>query len=253
MPTLLDAARRLAPHRIHLFALHAGHFLDPLVSEHWRRLRGDETASAPATLRVAHEILPSRLDSLKAGIYFPVPIGRDLEAGGDLEALLGRYHYDFVEVDEDGTWWWRGSRVAERTRRFFLEHLSYEAEVERYAFEYRVHDGWWDRGYLDCRTPPLVARRLTLDDGALRVELENDRSDGVDPSSFRFDVRERLLCRTHRFGEVALSDWLRFSLLRGMSEDGSHLSLAGENGEERSVVPLSWPPEASGAAEPAEP
>lgn len=249
MPTLLEAARRLVSHRIHLFVLHAGHFLDPLVGEHWQRLAEDETASAPATLRVANEVLPVRLPSLGAGIYFPVPLGRDLEAGKDLEDLLERYHYDFIEVDEDRVWWWRGNRVAPRTRKFFLEHLTYQAEVERYTFEYRVHDGWWDRGYLDCRTPPLVARTLSLEGGTLRVELDGGQGDRVDPSTFRFDERERLLCRTALHGEVALSDWLRFSLLRGMSEDGSSLTLAGSDGEERTTVPLAWPPGTGGTAE----
>jgi hypothetical protein len=252
LPTLAAGARRLAPHGIHLFVLHEGHFLDPLVEEHRLRLAESPAVSAAATLRVVSEVLPARLPDLATGIYFPVPLGRDLEKGGELTALLERYHYDFIEVDEDREWWWRGQRVASRTRRFFHEHLAWEPEVERYFFEYQVNEGWWDKCYLDCRTPPLVARTLAVAGGEVRVELDNGRGDRVDPASFRLDQRERLLCRTALFGEVTLSDALRFSVLRGLADDGSCLVLTGGKGEERMTVPLAWPVDARPPASPGE-
>lgn len=253
MTTLLDGARRLAPHRIHLFVLHDDHFLDPLVPQQWQRLRGAAEASAPATVRAASEILPSHLAELRPGIYFPAPLGRDLDRGAAFEELLERYHYDLIEVDDDGQWWWRGRRLAQRTHAFFLQHLAWEPAVERYFIEYRVHDHWWDKCYLDCRTTPVVARTLSCEGGEIRLELNTGQSDRADPGSFRLDGRERLLCSSERHGEVALSDWLRFRLLRGLSDDGRTLRLgaegSGTEGEALTVV-LNWPENAPDTRQP---
>ena len=112
-------------------------------------------------------------------IFFPVPMARALaqrgervgedEGEGEAEgaardaeerAIVDRFHYDLIQVDAEQRWSWRGRPVGERARRFFLEHVRWFPRVARWGFEYKVHDGWWDKSYLDAEVTPLLAIRL---------------------------------------------------------------------------------------------
>ena len=84
---ILDAARRFAPHGVHLFFKHGAHFHDPLVPAQWKALAGEPALDDATVRRVVLEELSSRLPGLSRGIYSPVPIARGVEAGQSIDAL----------------------------------------------------------------------------------------------------------------------------------------------------------------------
>lgn len=158
-----------------------------------------------------------------------------------LAVVLDRFHYDMIEVDEDQRWTWRGQPVAERTRRFFLEHLGWQPAIGRFFFEFQVHAKWWDKSYLDAVVTPLVAVQTKQVEGGAAVEISTSsgQRDLLALETFRLDVRERLFCRTQSMGEVMFSDALRFRLLSTASEDLKRITVAGRE------WPLRWPADAS--------
>lgn len=261
MDDLIDAARALEPHDVYLLFSHDAHFLNPLVPDEWRRLRNSTIPQDPGILEVANGLLPSRLPGLPKGIYFPAPIARALAppagggetssagalgedlAGDGLVAILDRFHYEMIQVDEDQEWSWRGRPVAERTRRFFLEHLGWQPAIGRYFFEFKIHDRWWDKSYLDAVITPLLGVQLRevepspgeSEEGALEITTQCGHRDLLDLDGFRLDRRERLFCACQRLGEVLFSDTLRFRLLSGASEDLRSIAVAGR------ACPLRWP------------
>jgi len=185
-------------------------------------------------LEVVHG-LRSSLEPIAKGIYSPVPIARGLEAGEALDDLLERFRYEMIVVDENQEWWWQGRPVATKPRKFFLEHLAYESDIDVYYFEYRVNDDWWDKSYFDAIVTPMIARTLEEHEGEAVVALNNGEEDCLDLESLRLDERERLFARTLRNGEALFSDSLRFSILKSVSEDCQSVQIAG--GRRR----LHWP------------
>jgi hypothetical protein len=224
------AAEALRPLGCHLFFSHDARFLDPLVPEDWSRLRGAPPASDATVLRVASEWVAANLPPRAGCIFFPAPIARGLAAGTADGELAQRFRYDMIRIDADQRWTWRDQPVAERTRRFLLEHVSWQPAVARYAFEYRVNAGWWDRSYFEAVVTPWRASALEPA-GEPNVEpprlvLQDGRRAVLGPG-FRLDDRERLFARLADGGEALLSETLRYQLLRGMSEDLSWLTVGG--------------------------
>ncbi len=224
---LRAAALRLAVHPAYIMISHDAHFLSPLVPAEWQRLAAAPAATDPGVLAVVEELLPSRLPDLPAGIYFPVPLARGVDAGEPVERLLDRFRYEMIRVDDDQHWTWRGEPVAARTQAFFLEHLGWELAISRFTFEYRVHDRWWDKSYLDAAVTPLTAQALEEGDGVATALLASGQRATLRLDSFRLDHRERLLCATHELGEVLFSDSLRFRMLREISDDLATIAVAG--------------------------
>lgn len=233
MDELVRACERLWPLGISIFVSHEARFRNPLAPADREALADSEAAGDPAVLKVVAEELPSRLDGLERGTYFPVPLARAVAAGQSFDEALLSFHYPPIAVDADRRWSWKGRPVADRIRRFFVQHLGYEPALGVYFVEYRVHDGWWDKCYLDCETTPLVAIQVREQSGdgsgeaAVVADLNNDRSDALDPDSLRLDEQERLFASSAQHGLVEIADAPRFALLRTVSEDCRTVEFAG--------------------------
>ena len=231
---LVAAARSLAEDGIYLFFKQESHFQNPLVRRECEVLARGAVADDEGVRKVVDE-LRSSSESMARGIYSPVPIARGLETGEALDDLLERFRYEMIVVDEDQEWWWQGRPVATKPRRFFLEHLAYEPDLDLYYFEYRVNADWWDKSYFDSLMTPMIARTLEEREGEAIVELNNGEKDRLDLESLRLDERERLFGRTLANGEALFSDSLRFSILKSVSEDCHSVEIAGAR------RPLRWP------------
>lgn len=231
MEDLVRACERLWPHGISIFLSHEARFRNPLAPVDREALADSEAARDPAVVAVVAEELPSRLDRLERGAYFPVPLARAVAAGRAFDDALTSFHYPPIEVGADRRWVWKGRPVADRIRRFFVQHIGYEPALDVWFVEYRVNDGWWDKCYLECETTPLVAVQLreVAEAGTDRVvaDLNNGSIDALDPDSLRLDGQERLFASSVRYGLVEIADAPRFSLLRTASEDCRTVEFAG--------------------------
>ncbi|MDE2849466.1 MAG: hypothetical protein OXP74_02480 [Acidobacteriota bacterium] len=231
MDDLLRACERLWPQGISIFLSHQARFRNPLSPADREALSDSDAAADPAVVAIVAEELPERLDRLERGTYFPVPLARAVAGGRGFDDALMSFHYPPVVVDADRRWSWKGQPVAERIRRFFVQHIGFEPALGVWFVEYRVNDGWWDKCYLDCATPPLVAIQLREEDeaagGGVVADLNNGRTDTLDPDSLRLDERERLFASSADHGLVEIADAPRFALLRTASEDCRTVEFAG--------------------------
>ena len=178
---ILDAARRLAPHGVHLFFKHGAHFHDPLVPAQWEALAREPALDDATVRRVVLEELSSRLPGLARGIYSPVPIARGVEAGQSIDALLDEFRYEMIRIDSEQRWMWMGRPVAPRIKTFFLENLGWEPAVARWFFEYQVNPEWWDKSYLEAEVTPLQALSVAEEGGSLVASLNSGATDRSRP------------------------------------------------------------------------
>ena len=232
---ILEQARRLEPHGVHLFFKHGAHFQNPLVPAEWEALAGEPALDDAVVRRVVLELLPARLADLRRGIYSPVPIARGLDAGRDLTALLDEFRYEMIQVDSEQRWIWMGRPVAPRIKAFFLEHLAWEPALGLWYFEYQVNPDWWDKSYLEAAITPINAVSVVEENGGLRATLNTGTIDRLDLATLRLDDRERLFCGSERFGEVLFTDTVRFALLRHVNEACDAVRIADR------WHPLHWP------------
>ena len=255
MDDLVRACEALWPRGISIFLSHEARFRNPLAPADREALAGSEAARDPNVVAVVAEELPERLDRLERGTYFPVPLARAVAGGRPFDDALMSFHYPPIEVDAGRRWSWKGQPVAERIRRFFVQHIGYEASLGVWFVEYRVNDGWWDKCYLECETTPLVAVQLREEGGpadapgaaegatgagggataaagavaadGVVADLNNGERDALDPDSLRLDEHERLFASSARHGLVEIADAPRFALLRTVSEDCRTVEFAG--------------------------
>ncbi len=231
MDELVRACERLWPQGISIFLSHQARFRNPLSPADREALVDSAAARDPAVVAVVGEELPERLDRLERGTYFPVPLARAVAGGRAFDDALMSFHYPPVVVDADRRWSWKGGPVADRIRRFFVQHIGFEPALGVWFIEYRVNDGWWDKCYLDCETTPLVAVQLREEGGAgeegVVADLNNGRTDTLDPDSLRLDDEERLFATSAQHGLVEIADAPRFALLRTVSEDCRTVEFAG--------------------------
>ncbi len=231
MDELVRACERLWPQGISIFLSHQARFRNPLSPADREALVDSAAARDPAVVAVVGEELPERLDRLERGTYFPVPLVRAVAGGRAFDDALMSFHYPPVVVDADRRWSWKGGPVADRIRRFFVQHIGFEPALGVWFIEYRVNDGWWDKCYLDCETTPLVAVQLREEGGAgeegVVADLNNGRTDTLDPDSLRLDEQERLFASSAGHGLVEIADAPRFALLRTVSEDCRTVEFAG--------------------------
>lgn len=249
MDEIVECARRLARDGVYLFFKHEAHFLNPLVPAERDRLRHNRAVGDQEVRRVVLELLPERLAKLARGIYSPVPIARALAEGESFEEVVDRFRYEMIRVDDDQKWWWQERPVAPRIQSFFTEHLAYEPALDLYFFEYKVNPDWWDKCYMECAITPIVVLQTVEEQGPgegtdLRGTLNNGRHDDLDLQTLRLDARERLLCRSTRHGEVLFSDSLRFSILKGVSEDLERVEIGGKQYRLSWEIQSSAPPPA---------
>lgn len=241
--SLLEELRAIAAQaqsrKIHFFLSHQAHFLDPLVPDEYQQLRSaGVTAEMVAVARRIVDEDAARSGDEVPRIYFPVPMARSLEAGAEWDAVEGRFRYDMIVVDQDQEWWWRGRPVAERTKKFFSEHFGWQPAVGRWFFEYKIHDGWWDKSYLEAEITPLlgVSLEADADEGEpVRIVLQSGRRVEADTGTLRLDEAERLFLTSAELGEVQLAATERFRVLSSADEELATVTLAGRR------VPLHWP------------
>jgi hypothetical protein len=224
---ILETARELAPHGIYLFFKHGARFHDPLVPQQWAALLDEPALDDDGVRRVVLDELAARLPALARGIYSPVPIARGLDSGRAIESLLDEFRYEMIHVDRDQRWVWMGRSVAARIKSFFLEHLGWEPSIGRWFFEYQVNPEWWDKSYLDAEVTPLVAMTVSEEAETVVATLNSGERDRLDLDTLRLDQRERLFCRSHRFGDVLFADAVRFSILRHANEACDAVLIAG--------------------------
>jgi hypothetical protein len=220
------SAGQLAEGAVYVFVGHRARFLDPLVPVELETLVSLPAAEREQALEILEEWIPLHAAASGPAIYFPVPIARGRAAGTPDEELVSRFRYDLIQVDLDQRWSWRGQPVAERTRAFFLEHLYWQPAVGRYAFEYRVHDSWWDKSYLDAKTAPWRVSALELEVEPPQVVLETGRRTPIG-GGFRLDERDRLLVSLAAGGEAMLSSTVSFQVLRHAADDLRTVQLSG--------------------------
>lgn len=241
MDDLVRACERLWPQGISIFLSHQARFRNPLSPVDREALSDSDAAADPAVVAIVAEELPERLDRLERGTYFPVPLARAVAGGRAFDDALMSFHYPPIVVGADRRWSWKGQSVAERIRRFFVQHIGFEPALGVWFVEYRVNDGWWDKCYLDCATTPLVAVQLREERGAagggVVADLNNGRTDTLDPDSLRLNEQERLFASSADHGLVEIADAPRFALLRTVSEDCRTLEFAGARRT------LQWPDE----------
>jgi len=228
---LVRACQPLWPRGISIFLSHQARFRNPLSPVDREALADSAAAEDPAVVAIVAEELPERLDRLERGTYFPVPLARAGGGGRAFEDALMSFQHPPGVVDADRCWSWKGQPVAERIRRFFVQHIGFEPDLGVWFVEYRVNDGWWDKCYLDCSTTPLVAVQLREEGGAagggVVAHLNNGQSDRLDPDSLRLDSQERLFASSAGHGLVEIADTPRFALLRTVSEDCRTVEFAG--------------------------
>lgn len=231
---LRDLAVEAQRSQVHFFVSHAAHFFDPLVPAEFESLR--DAALGPAVVQAAARVAAEVGRDDAPRIYFPVPMARSLESGANWSEVEGRFRYDMIRVDEEQRWTWRGRPVADRTREFFSDHLGWQPAVSRWFFEYKIHDGWWDKSYLEATITPLRGLRFEID-GAdpPRVVLLNGQRVECRVDTLRLDRRERLYVQTPTMGEVLIAEPERFRILRTADEDLETVEL----GDRR--VRLQWP------------
>ena len=102
-----------------------------------------------------------------------------------------------------------------------------------------VNPEWWDKCYMECGITPITAvaveeQSIESGDSGLPATLNNGCRDDLDLQTLRLDATERLLCKSTAHGDVLFSDNLRFTLLRGVSEDLRSVEIGG------SEWPLLW-------------
>ncbi|MCY3968712.1 MAG: hypothetical protein OXG74_02170 [Acidobacteria bacterium] len=231
MDDLVRACERLWPQGISIFLSHQARFRNPLSPADREALADSDAAADPAVVAIVAEELPERLDRLERGTYFPVPLARAVSGGRAFDDALMSFHYPPIVVDAERRWFWKGQPVAERIRRFFVQHIGFEPALGVWFVEYRVNDGWWDKCYLDCATTPLVAVQLREEGdaagGGVVADLNNGLTDTLDPDSLRLDEGERLFASSASHGSVEIADTPRFALLRTVSEDCQTVEFAG--------------------------
>ena len=233
MDDLVRACEPLWPRGVSIFLSHAARFRNPLVPADREALAEAAAARDHGVVLVVAEELPRRLAEgrLDRGTYFPVPLARAVAGGRAIDDALNSFHYPPIVVDADRRWSWKGGPVADRIRRFFLQHIGFEPALGVWFVEYRVNDGWWDKCYLDCAVTPLVAVQLREEEAAtgdrVIADLSNGQRDALDPDSLELDERERLFAGSSRHGLVEIADAPRFALLRTVSDDCRTVEFAG--------------------------
>lgn len=203
-------------------------FLNPLITEELEKLKSSGLLEDVGIWQVMDEHFPAFESKLPAGMYFPVPISRALKQGTEFSTELAlRFHYDYIQVDENQKWSLRNKYISGKVLALFESNLFFEKETGLYFVEY-WSDTRWDKCYLECAVTPLLALAIDRNHEELKVQLNNQKTDSLDLNSFRIDSAERCFVRTLNYGEVLLADSPRFWFLNNLDESGSHFIL-GEN------------------------
>ncbi len=214
----------LAQHNKILLFLLEKRFLNPQIPDQMEQLKVAGFMEDPIIQEVVQQHLPSVIDQLPDGMYFPSPIAKALKSGSLFSvALACQFHYDFIKVDRQQNWFLKEKLIEGKIKKLFLEHLRYEVVIDRYFVEYEV-DQRLDKCYLDCEITPMVGKKVEIHDtNRLQVLLNNGQSDWISKTHFKIDAQEQCFCETRKHGNVLLADQPRFMILQQIQEDGQTL------------------------------
>ena len=198
-------------------------FLNPQISEQIQTIKSSGLLGK-TVMKVLEEYLPKFEDELPIGMYFPIPISREIKKKGERfsKELALKFHYDFIYVDQKQEWSLKNKRITGKVLSLFKSKLYFEELTGRYFVEY-WSDARWDKCYLECTITPMLALAIDSVSEGIMLQLNNNKSDLIDLNSFRIDINERCFVQTENFGEVLLADSPRFWLLDHLDDSGTHL------------------------------
>ena len=197
-------------------------FLNPQIPEQQQTIKSSGLLGK-TEMKVLEEYFPKFEDELPKGMYFPIPISREIKQGERFSKELAfQYHYDFINVDQKQQWSLRNKRITGKVLFLFKSNLYFEELTGRYFVEY-WSDARWDKCYLECTITPMLALAIDSVTEGIMLQLNNNKSDLIYLNSFRMDKNERCFVQTENFGEVLLADSPRFWLLDHLDDSGTHL------------------------------
>jgi len=175
-------------------------------------------------MEIVERILPELEDNLPTGMYFPVPISREMNKGNEFSIeLVLRFHYDFIRIDENQNWIFKKNHITGKVLKLFMLNLFYEKSTKLYFIEY-WNERQWDKCYLECKISPMLALSIVNNNGeqGLKIKLNNQKTDSIYLNSFRIDKKERCFVKSKNYGEILLADTPRFWFLDNINKTGSH-------------------------------
>ena len=197
-------------------------FLNPQISEQQQTIKSSGLLGKTVMI-VQEEYFPKFENELPKGMYFPIPISREIKQGERFSKELAlQFHYDFINVDQKQQWSLRNKRITGKVLSLFKSNLYFEELTGRYFVEY-WSDARWDKCYLECTITPMLALAIDSVSEGIMLQLNNNKSDLIYLNSFRMDKNERCFVQTENFGEVLLADSPRFWLLDHLDDSGTHL------------------------------
>ena len=197
-------------------------FLNPQIPEQQQTIKSSRLLGK-TVMKVLEEYFPKFEDEMPKGMYFPIPISREIKKGERFsKELASQFHYDFINVDQKQQWSLRNKRITGKVLSLFKSNLYFEELTGRYFVEY-WSDARWDKCYLDCTITPMLALAIDSVSEGIMLQLNNNKSDLIYLNSFRMDKNERCFVQTENFGEVLLADSPRFWLLDHLDDSGTHL------------------------------
>ena len=197
-------------------------FLNPQIPEQQQTIKSSGLLGK-TVMKVLEEYFPKFEDELPKGMYFPIPISREIKQGEKFSKELAlQFHYDFINVDQKQQWSLKNKRITGKVLSHFKSNLYFEELTGRYFVEY-WSDARWDKCYLECTITPMLALAIDSVSEGFMLQLNNNKSDLIYLNSFRMDKNERCFVQTENFGEVLLADSPRFWLLDHLDDSGTHL------------------------------
>ena len=202
--------------------LYDNRFLNPQISNQEEIIKSSGMLG-DTVINVLEELLPKFEYELPKGMYFPIPISREIKEGKIFSKDLAlKFHYDFINVDQKQQWSLRNKKITGKVLSLFKSNLYFEELTGRYFVEY-WSDARWDKCYLECAITPMLALAIDSVSEGIMLQLNNNKSDLIYLNSFRMDKNERCFVQTENFGEVLLADSPRFWLLDHLDDSGTYL------------------------------
>ena len=110
-------------------------FLNPQISEQQKTINSSGLLGETA-MKVLEEYFPKFENELPKGMYFPIPISREIKQGDRFSKELAlKFHYDFINVDQKQQWSLRNKRITGKVLSLFKSNLYFEELTGRYFVE----------------------------------------------------------------------------------------------------------------------
>jgi hypothetical protein len=231
-PVIDPASRLLLDRWIYVLVLTGGEFVPPYTTDRQAELRAGGEYAADFFPFLERFLAATSATECPPGNYFPGGWYRMLKAEGrdvsqvpiDLKTL-GVFYGEDVHVSPEGRWRVGRKPVTGRVLEFFLQHLHYDAELERYFVRY-TNVNYPETRYLHHQSPPFRVRAVTCADGVATLHLNDGNHEPLDPASLRMDAQEALYCAVKPARlPAAFDDGARFQVIDRLEERGGRLTL----------------------------